>query len=131
MTRLALMIAFVCLAAAVAAPVPAGLDPQNTIFLDTKYGRVIIRLRPELAPIPQSSSAELALHDALLADPRRDVADGAIDAIDDADADMDAVRFMADRPEYERLADTLWVRRNSRLVDRTGLTTRLVEWRIR
>ena len=50
MTRLALMIAFVCLAAAVAAPVPAGLDPQNTIFLDTRYGRVIIRLRPELAP---------------------------------------------------------------------------------
>jgi len=50
MTRLALMITFVCLAAAVAAPVPAGLDPQNTIFLDTRYGRVIIRLRPELAP---------------------------------------------------------------------------------
>ena len=51
MTRLvAFIIAFVCLAAAVAAPVPAGLDPQNTIFLDTRYGRVIIRLRPELAP---------------------------------------------------------------------------------
>ncbi len=51
MTRLAaLMIAFVCIAPALAAPVPAGLDPQNTIFLDTKYGRVIIRLRPELAP---------------------------------------------------------------------------------
>ena len=51
MTRLvALMIAFVCFAPALAAPVPAGLDPQNTVFLDTKYGRVIIRLRPELAP---------------------------------------------------------------------------------
>jgi peptidylprolyl isomerase len=51
MTRLvALMIAFVCLAPAFAAPLPAGLDPQNTVFLDTKYGRVIIRLRPELAP---------------------------------------------------------------------------------
>jgi peptidylprolyl isomerase len=46
----ALMIALVCIAPALAAPVPAGLDPQNTIFLDTKYGRVIIRLRPELAP---------------------------------------------------------------------------------
>src|ERR671929_1720301 len=33
-----------------AAPVPAGLDPQNTVFLDTKYGRVVIRLRPDLAP---------------------------------------------------------------------------------
>jgi len=48
-----------------------------------------------------------------------------------ADADMDAVRFLAGHPEYERLADTLWVRRNSRQVDRTGLTTRLGEWRIR
>ncbi|TMJ32616.1 MAG: peptidylprolyl isomerase [Alphaproteobacteria bacterium] len=46
----ALMIAFVCIVPALAAPLPAGLDPQNTIFLDTKYGRVIIRLRPELAP---------------------------------------------------------------------------------
>jgi hypothetical protein len=43
-------------------------------------------LRPELAPIPESSAAELALHDALLANPRRDVADVEIDAIDDADA---------------------------------------------
>ena len=43
-------------------------------------------LRPELVPIPESSAAELALHDALLADPRRDVRDDEIDAIDDADA---------------------------------------------
>jgi peptidylprolyl isomerase len=51
MTRLiALMIAFVCIVPALAAPLPPGLDPQNTIFLDTKYGRVIIRLRPDLAP---------------------------------------------------------------------------------
>ena len=46
----ALVIALVCIAPALAAPLPAGLDAQNTIFLDTKYGRVIIRLRPELAP---------------------------------------------------------------------------------
>ncbi len=26
------------------------LDPENTIYLDTKYGRVVIRLRPDLAP---------------------------------------------------------------------------------
>jgi peptidylprolyl isomerase len=25
-------------------------DPENTVFLETKYGRVVIRLRPELAP---------------------------------------------------------------------------------
>ena len=28
----------------------APLDPQNTVFLETKYGRVTIRLRPDLAP---------------------------------------------------------------------------------
>jgi peptidylprolyl isomerase len=26
------------------------LDPQNTIYLDTKDGRIVIRLRPDLAP---------------------------------------------------------------------------------
>ena len=30
---------------------PAGaLDPQNTVYMDVKYGRVVIRLRPDLAP---------------------------------------------------------------------------------
>jgi peptidylprolyl isomerase len=29
---------------------PAGADPQNTILLDTKYGRIVIKLRPDLAP---------------------------------------------------------------------------------
>ncbi|MFL9825379.1 peptidylprolyl isomerase [Rhodoplanes sp. SY1] len=33
-----------------AQPLPAGLDPQNTILLDTKDGRVVIKLRPDLAP---------------------------------------------------------------------------------
>lgn len=32
------------------APAPANLDPQNTLALDTKDGRVTIRLRPDLAP---------------------------------------------------------------------------------
>ena len=27
-----------------------GADPANTVYLDTKYGRVTIRLRPDLAP---------------------------------------------------------------------------------
>ena len=30
---------------------PAGAqDPQNTVYMDVKYGRVVIRLRPDLAP---------------------------------------------------------------------------------
>ncbi len=28
----------------------ATLDPQNTVYMDVKYGRVVIRLRPDLAP---------------------------------------------------------------------------------
>ena len=32
------------------AQAPANLDPQNTLALDTKDGRVTIRLRPDLAP---------------------------------------------------------------------------------
>ena len=43
-------------------------------------------LRPELAPIPESCAAELELHERLLADPRRSVADREVDAIADADA---------------------------------------------
>ena len=33
-----------------AAQAPANPDPQNTVYLDTKDGRVVIRLRPDLAP---------------------------------------------------------------------------------
>ena len=43
-------------------------------------------LRPELAPVPESCDAELALHDALLASPRRTVANAEIDAMRDEDA---------------------------------------------
>src|SRR5450631_1266939 len=48
---LAVVCALVCAAPAMAqVKLPAGLDPQNTILLDTKYGRVIIKLRNDLAP---------------------------------------------------------------------------------
>jgi len=48
---LAVVIALVCAAPAFAqVKLPAGLDPQNTILLDTKYGRVIIKLRNDVAP---------------------------------------------------------------------------------
>ena len=33
-----------------AAALPSGVDPQNAILLDTSSGRVVIRLRPDLAP---------------------------------------------------------------------------------
>jgi peptidylprolyl isomerase len=46
----AVIVALVCVAPAFAQPLPAGLDPQNTILLDTKYGRVVIKLRPDIAP---------------------------------------------------------------------------------
>ena len=29
---------------------PGAIDPQNTVYMDIKYGRVIIALRPDLAP---------------------------------------------------------------------------------
>ncbi len=48
---LAVVVALVCAAPALAqVKLPAGLDPQNTILLDTKYGRVIIKLRNDVAP---------------------------------------------------------------------------------
>jgi peptidylprolyl isomerase len=48
---LAIAFALVCAAPALAqVKLPAGLDPQNTILLDTKYGRVIIKLRNDIAP---------------------------------------------------------------------------------
>ena len=51
MTRLFVaLVALVCATAAFAQKLPAGLDPQNTILLDTTYGRVVIKLRPDLAP---------------------------------------------------------------------------------
>jgi peptidylprolyl isomerase len=54
MTRLvhllAVLAALICAAPAIAQPLPAGLDPQNALLIDTKYGRIVIKLRPDLAP---------------------------------------------------------------------------------
>jgi peptidylprolyl isomerase len=48
---LAVVVALVCAAPAFAqVKLPAGLDPQNTVLLDTKFGRVIIKLRNDIAP---------------------------------------------------------------------------------
>src|SRR3984893_6908387 len=47
---LAVLAALVCATPAVAQPLPAGLDPQNTILIDTKHGRITLKLRNDLAP---------------------------------------------------------------------------------
>jgi len=45
----ALLVAALLAATPALAQQPA-LDPQNTVFLETKDGRIVIRLRPDLAP---------------------------------------------------------------------------------
>jgi cyclophilin family peptidyl-prolyl cis-trans isomerase len=50
MIRILSLIALLCATPALAQQLPAGLDPQNTIYLDTPHGRVVIKLRSDLAP---------------------------------------------------------------------------------
>ena len=47
---LAVFVALLCAAPAIAQPLPAGLDKQNTIVIDTTKGRIIIKLRADIAP---------------------------------------------------------------------------------
>jgi len=42
--------ALVCAAPALAQQPAAGADPQNTIIIDTNKGRIVVKLRPDLAP---------------------------------------------------------------------------------
>jgi len=42
--------ALFAMTASAASSQPADLDPENTIYLDLEYGRVVIELRPDLAP---------------------------------------------------------------------------------
>src|ERR1700726_3888840 len=46
----AVLAALICAAPAIAQPLPAGLDKANTIVIDTTKGRVVIKLRADLAP---------------------------------------------------------------------------------
>jgi peptidylprolyl isomerase len=46
----AVVAALFTLAPALAQPLPANLDKDNTLVIDTTKGRVIIKLRPDLAP---------------------------------------------------------------------------------
>src|SRR6516225_1633423 len=48
----ALIAALACVASALAAPpkLPAGVDPENAIVIDTGKGQIIIKLRTDIAP---------------------------------------------------------------------------------
>jgi peptidylprolyl isomerase len=48
---LAVVCALVCVSPALAqVKLPAGVDPQNAVLIDTKYGRIVIKLRTDIAP---------------------------------------------------------------------------------
>ena len=47
---LAVIVALICAAPAIAQPLPAGLDKQNAIVIDTTKGRIVVKLRPDIAP---------------------------------------------------------------------------------
>jgi peptidylprolyl isomerase len=47
---LSLIAALICAAPAMAQTLPAGLDKANAIVIDTTKGRVIFKLRPDIAP---------------------------------------------------------------------------------
>jgi peptidylprolyl isomerase len=47
---LSLIAALICAAPAFAQTLPAGLDKQNAIVIDTTKGRIVIKLRADLAP---------------------------------------------------------------------------------
>src|SRR5258708_17341182 len=47
---LCLIAALICAAPALAQPLPANLDKQNAIVIDTTKGRIVFKLRTDLAP---------------------------------------------------------------------------------
>ncbi|HEV7634008.1 MAG TPA: peptidylprolyl isomerase [Bradyrhizobium sp.] len=47
---LAVIVALLGAAPAIAQPLPAGLDKANAIVIDTSKGRVVFKLRPDIAP---------------------------------------------------------------------------------
>jgi len=59
--------------------------PAGRLLVSDEFLRDSL-LRPELAPLAESSAAESALHERLLAEPRRAVSEAAIAAIADPDA---------------------------------------------
>jgi peptidylprolyl isomerase len=47
---LALVAALICAAPVIAQPLPANLDKQNAIVIDTTQGRIVVKLRNDIAP---------------------------------------------------------------------------------
>jgi peptidylprolyl isomerase len=47
---LSLVVALLCVAPAIAQPLPANLDKANAIVIDTTKGRIVIKLRTDIAP---------------------------------------------------------------------------------
>lgn len=47
---LAVLAALLCVAPAVAQPLPANLDKANAIVIDTNKGRIVVKLRADIAP---------------------------------------------------------------------------------
>src|SRR4030081_3478445 len=48
---IAVIVALLCVAPALAQQkLPAGLDPENTLLIDTTQGRIVIKLRNDIAP---------------------------------------------------------------------------------
>ena len=52
------MLAFV--SAASAQPLPPGVDPQNTLLIDTTKGRIVVKLRNDIAPQHAARMKQLA-----------------------------------------------------------------------
>jgi cyclophilin family peptidyl-prolyl cis-trans isomerase len=59
-TRILAVLALVLFAAAPSLANAQTLDPENTLYLDLPYGRVVIKLRPDLAPNHVARVKELA-----------------------------------------------------------------------
>ena len=56
----AVLAALVCAIPAVAQPLPAGLYKQNAIVIDTTQGRIVVKLRTDLAPKHAERMKQLA-----------------------------------------------------------------------
>jgi cyclophilin family peptidyl-prolyl cis-trans isomerase len=57
---LAFVAALICAAPAIAQPLPANLDKANAIVIDTTKGRIVIKLRADLAPLHAERIKQLA-----------------------------------------------------------------------
>jgi peptidylprolyl isomerase len=58
--RLVLLAILFAVSSAVAQPLPAGVDPENTLLIDTKHGRIVIKLRDDIAPQHVARMKQLA-----------------------------------------------------------------------